>query len=66
MDQLKQLQCKIDIIRSLTKSESDEKWRKIVDALNSCIVLERERAIVAVNAPHQRWYRARERIVLPD
>jgi len=47
MDQIKQLQYKIDSIRSLTKSESDEKWNEIVDALNSRIVLEQERAIRA-------------------
>ena len=47
MDQIKQLQCQIDSILSLTQSESDEKWRKIVDTLNSCIVVEQERAIVA-------------------
>ena len=47
MDQIKQLQYKIDSIRSLTKSESDEKWNEIVDALNSRIVLEQERAVRA-------------------
>ena len=47
MDQIKQLQCKIDSILSLTQSESDDKWRKIGDTLNSRIVLEQERAIVA-------------------
>ena len=47
MDQIKQLQYKIDSIRSLTINESDEKWNEIIDALNSRIVLEQERALRA-------------------
>ena len=47
MDQIKQLQYKIDSIRSITINESDEKWNEIIDALNSRIVLEQERAVRA-------------------